>query len=712
MRISIAVLFTLQACLAHAQTTPTTPETTTTETQSSTETSAAKPAETYKLQQVQILGNKEEKSYLESTESISVISGESYDKAVKTDSIKALNALPNVQMNKNDNTFSIRGINNLGVTGYQKDNLASILVDDVFQTDLAVTAGAFEFWDLDHIEIYRGAQSTTQGINSLAGNILMFHRKPTGQTEGAAKIGLGNYGQKEIGAVTNNVMADGKILTRVAVNVERNDGYIKNVTTGDDRWGRTDKNYLTADMIYKINAFDEIRWNVKVMQTENGGNFTSGTDPFAYEVSEDVNTRFLTNNQQSSLRYFKKINEQSSNETILAYSQSQQDVEMDADRQATNVAGKRMEDHSDNYTSLENLYRYQTEKIKNVLGLHVHNYMVKDNYDFNVIISGNLYKIGQYTTKYQQTGAIFDSLLYKFNETHAMNLGLRYEYVKNKFDTTVNTNAPFPYNASAGSYTSTEEGGMFLPKVGYILTNDNQSYGISFTQGYRTGGVSINRTKATASDYGPEKTDNAELSYKMTGDEVRLSANAFYTRWNNQQVQVNLSAGGNDPYDTQIVNAASSTLYGGEVEAQYKLSPKNFLQAGLGYNQTRFDEFKGPTGTDYSGNEFPFASHFTGSITYTFKPTDLWAWDTTGRYMSPSYGNAENSKKAPEQWYVDTSLQYLMAQWNISTEVFVRNVFDKQYMLFDATSTIAGYTTKYYQVNTPREFGARLTYFW
>ena len=47
--------------------------------------------------------------------------------------------MSNVQVNRDNkgDTFSIRGIKNTGVAGYQKDNLASIMVDDVFQTDLA-----------------------------------------------------------------------------------------------------------------------------------------------------------------------------------------------------------------------------------------------------------------------------------------------------------------------------------------------------------------------------------------------------------------------------------------------------------------------------------------------------------------------------------------------------------------------------------------------
>ncbi|QLY24211.1 TonB-dependent receptor [Bdellovibrio sp. KM01] len=693
MRIFIAALFTVQASLVHAQTAEQPPQT------ASETATTEKTAETYKLQQVQILGNKEDKSYLESTESITVIQAESYDKGVKADSLKSINGLPNVQVNKNDNTFSLRGINNIGVTGYQKDNLASILVDDVFQTDLAISAGAFDFWDLDHVEIYRGAQSTTQGINSLAGNILLFHRKASDATEGAVKAGLGSYGYKEVGVVSNYKLSE-NLFGRTSVNVERYDGFIENVTTGNERWGRQDKNYISQDLVYRLNAFDEIRWNIKVLNNEAGGTYSQSTDPFDYKVYEDVDNRALTNNQQTSLRYTKKINENSSNETILAYSQSDQDATADADGTSAATAGTRYEDHTDSYLSVENLYKYQSEKVKNVLGLHYHDYIIKDDYNFNVLAPGPI-PVRQKTEKYQNTYAIFDSMLYKFNENHAMNLGLRYEYMKNKYDSYI-------VYGSTRTASGDEEGGILLPKIGYILTEGISSYGISYTQGYRTGGVSVNRWTSTVAEYDPETTHNFELSYKRVQDQLKVAANVFYTHWVDQQVLVQYAA--NNPYNSAIVNAASSEVYGAELEATYNINAHNALTAGVGYNHTRFIDFKGPLNQNYDGNEFPFASPWTGSLNYTFKPTDMWNWDNTLRYLSSSYGDAANTKSAPEQWYLDTSLAYLMAQWKLNSEFYIRNVLDQKYVTYDASN--AYYGTKVYQVNSPREFGVRVTYFW
>src|SRR5690606_30926068 len=120
----------------------------------------------------EVRGNKDDKSFAKSNDSISILKPKNLNRGDLQNSIQLLNGFANVQTqsDRGGETFSIRGISDMGVTGVQKDNLASILVDDVFQSTLAVRAGAFENWDLESVEIHRGSQSTTQGVNSLAGN--------------------------------------------------------------------------------------------------------------------------------------------------------------------------------------------------------------------------------------------------------------------------------------------------------------------------------------------------------------------------------------------------------------------------------------------------------------------------------------------------------------------------------------------------------------
>lgn len=676
------------------------------------------------LDAIQVQGNKENKSYQESTESISVVPTKELDNPSQENSIQVLNAVPNVTINKNDDSFSIRGINNTGVTGFQKDNLSSILVDDVFQTDLAVKAGSFDLWDADHVEVYRGPQSTTQGVNSLAGSILLFHNKASEQDEGALKYGNGASNNMEAGLMLNKTFLEGTFLTRISVNHEQDDGFIKNIATNNSTWGEKSKDHLGLDLIYKINDTDFLRWNIKLMQNKNGGNYVQSNNPYDYEVNEDVDFVSKSKNQQTSLRYFKKLNELWSNEVIGSFSQARNDEVSDADGTSANTAGTRVEDHTDRYVSVENLLKFQNDTVKNVLGFHAHDYYLNDFAHFNILfpLSSTVFTpvdSTQTTDKYRTTLALFDSYFWKFSENQSINLGLRYEYVKNKYGADVlakrtqnlggATNAIVDnyLNGVNGSYEDEDTNSIFLPKVAYLYSLDKSTYGISYSEGYRTGGLSINRKRARADKYDPETTRNYELSYKYSESVWNFSSNIFYTDWRDQQVLVQLS---NDVFDTQVVNAASSEIYGAEAEMNWKPATRHDLNLGAGYVKTRFKDFVSGS-KDYSGNEFPFAPQWTGRLRYGYQISSAWSASGILRYLGKSYGNAENTLDSPEQFYLDALGQYAWTS-NMTVDLYARNLLDRQYVIYDRTSSIGGQTVNYKQVNTPREVGARLTYYW
>lgn len=650
-----------------------------------------------------IQGNKDERTFIETNESVSVLKPKSLNRSDLNNSVQMLNGLGNVQTtsDKNGDTFSIRGISDMGVTGFQKDNLASVLVDEVFQTGLALKAGSFENWDLQNVEVLRGAQSTSQGVNSLAGNILLFHARAHEENEGAAKLTLGNYSRKE-GAFLVNRKINDKFALRLGYNKEYTDGYITNETNNNDKWGQRNKDHFSGDMLYKISANDELRFNFKVMRMHQGGSYVQGSDPWDYKVFEDQDFNSITNNFQTSLIYDKRLSGRLTNKTILAYSQATNTTKSDADGRATNLAGVRNDNENDSFMSFENQLRYNSENIKNVFGIHLHRYELHSDYDFGLVMGApTVVPVIQENNRTRETYAIFDSITFDFDRHHSLNLGGRLETVTNDYGTQI-----------ASSIKNVDEDDavtnfVALPKIGYNYRNGNYSLGALYSQGYRTGGVTVNRWRGTVNNYDPEKTDNYELSYKYVKRNFLVMSNVFYTKWRDQQVDVKLS----NTLDTQIQNAANAELYGAEVETSYEFENDDSFRFNLGYVKTQFLNLKN-NNRNYTGNEFPDAANFTGQASYWKFFSEKWKGILVARYVGKSYSDAENLRKSPAQFYMDTNVQYTFSSYLL--ELYVRNIFNQEYRVYNgvALANVNDYPASYHRMSPPREFGARLNYYW
>ncbi len=677
------------------------------------------------LETIKVSGTKEEKNYFENPESISILQENELPGTGRENNLQILNAVPNVEVNKNGESFSIRGINNTGVTGFQKDNLSSIVIDDLFQTDLAIQSGSFDLWDMERVEILRGAQSTSQGVNSLAGTVLLNHYRPRFVNEGGAKLGLGTFWHREAGVFANQVLIPSKLSLRGSYGKEINNGYITNVTTNNDHWGRWNKDRARLGLLVSLSEKDSITLDGKFNRNDQGGTYTQGADAFKYEVAENQDFKTTTKGFQFGSTYSRILNDQLKNSLLVGYSRSDQDSSSDADGTTQNTAGLRLETHDDHYASAENRLNFKNENLSNLLGLHAHDFNLSDFYDFNLLFPlaatiSTPVAVKQGVDRTRRTLALFDSFTYRLVGPHSIVGGARAEYVHSRYGTSVsgqrtrdlgaatNTAVDTYISQISGSYEGSRSNLVVLPKLGYTFATDRHFAGLIYTRGYRTAGVSINRRRASAVEYDPEFTNNYEASYKYLGDAIQISSNLFYIDWRDQQVQVQLS---NDFYDSQVQNAAKSQVYGAELEGKVTLGSKHFSSLGVGYADTKFNEFTTRSGS-YEGKQFPFASKWTGRISHEYKLTDSLSFLAVLRYLSDSYSNAENTRKSERQFYLNLSTKYSMREWFV--EGYVNNALNGQYRIFDGTPTnpASPYQASYHQTSLPREFGVRVSYYW
>lgn len=155
---------------------------------------------------------------------------------------------------------------------------------------------------------------------------------------------------------------------------------------------------------------------------------------------------------------------------------------------------------------------------------------------------------------------------------------------------------------------ATENFNAFLPKA--VVTydfSDQTSMSLSIQRAYRPGGVGVNPVRARTFAFEPEFSTNYEAAIRHRSEDGRFTfnANVFYIDWSDQQLEVALSG---TLQDTEVVNAASSRLYGAEAQIDARVMDELTLFGTIGVLDTEIED---DNGQGFAGDEFPFAPDLT-----------------------------------------------------------------------------------------------------
>ena len=237
----------------------------------------------------------------------------------------------------------------------------------------------------------------------------------------------------------------------------------------------------------------------------------------------------------------------------------------------------------------------------------------------------------------------------------------------------------------------------FLPKfgIGWDI-DDRRSLNFIVQRGYRSGGVGINAATATSYTFDAEYTWNYEASFrsKWLDDRLTVNANAFFTDWTDQQVNVQLSS---NTFDTETQNAGASEVMGLEIETQYEATDNLDVYGSIGIAESEFTDFcatvsivntdgldtcevNGATGFDFAGNTFINAPDLTLAGGFTWQK-DNWIVNGNANFASASFSQLARPQ---EQKTIDErTLVNFRAGWrndNFGIYLTGDNVFDEEYV--------------------------------
>jgi iron complex outermembrane receptor protein len=171
--------------------------------------------------------------------SLSVVDAATLERT-RTDNTSQLSqlvpSLNYVSPNPRNTAFTIRGLGSSVVAIAQSnDGLepgVGFYVDQVYHGRPATAA--FDFMDLDRVEVLRGPQGTLFGKNTTAGAISISTKAPTFAREGAVEVSAGDYGYYQAKGYLSGGLFGDVVAARVSAATTGHNGVLKNVTTGID----------------------------------------------------------------------------------------------------------------------------------------------------------------------------------------------------------------------------------------------------------------------------------------------------------------------------------------------------------------------------------------------------------------------------------------------------------------------------------------------
>jgi len=180
-----------------------------------------------------VTGEKSNRTLQETPTSVAVIT----PKRIEQENIQTIqdvyNRTANVSETYGSSGFTIRGIANTGVSAGGNADTASVYIDGAPIAREALFGGPTDLWDVAQVELLRGPQSTIQGLNALAGAVVIKTRDASTTDYSAdGRIMLTDRGSRTFSAAVGGPIITDELGFRVSAEQRDDRGIIRNVTRG------------------------------------------------------------------------------------------------------------------------------------------------------------------------------------------------------------------------------------------------------------------------------------------------------------------------------------------------------------------------------------------------------------------------------------------------------------------------------------------------
>lgn len=186
--------------------------------------------------------------------------------------------------------FTLRGVQSQGVTGGSNTPVSTLYIDGAVVPNQAAGAAISNAWDVQQIEVLRGAQSTVQGRNSLIGAIVVNTKDPTDEFDWAARATYGSENTYEMSGAVGGPVIEDQLSVRLSGQYTESDGFIERLdgSLGDPE----DTTVIRGKLKFTPNAIPGLQVDLTGIYSDesDGLALVDADDPDARIQSADVPT--------------------------------------------------------------------------------------------------------------------------------------------------------------------------------------------------------------------------------------------------------------------------------------------------------------------------------------------------------------------------------------------------------------------------------------
>jgi iron complex outermembrane receptor protein len=632
-------------------------------------------------------------------------------------------------------------------------------------------SGASTFYDLESIQVLKGPQGTLFGRNATGGAVLYTAAKPTNDTEGLLRLRGGNLDLREIEGMVNTPFVDDTAALRIAFNSIRRDGYIDNITTGEEL-GEIGRDSARISLAVRPN--DKLETTTLYSYAQVDGTNTGATyvysiytaaDEAKYGRNLNTSSDFLANyvQEQKRLGYYKTqhpygadhigedhifintttydVNDKLRLKNILGYTTARTDSEQPALGAPYPTFATRNVDTGKignelNVSSFSDEFQVSgdalNDKLTYITGVYLQTMRADtlwpQTYFDGAQTATNNFRI------VTDTAAVYAQGTYSFTPSLRATAGARYT----KEDISIKQLPQSDY-FSVSIFEQTQDETFEKPswEIGleYDLADSTLTY-VKTRGSFRSGGFNGSATPLEADATGggnkfdAETVKDVELGLKHQGEVLGRPARlnlAIYKQWIEDVQRIEfpdppeLVPGFDPPSIAVTANIPEMEVKGVEIEAS--LVPTDWLELGVAGAYTDAEFTDGETtlfGVDYSYGPVANTPETTWTVWTQFYFTNDPAigeislraevYGQDEMYFSNTYDSLTPDTKLPSYELVNARLNWAnVAGSDFSGALFGKNLADEEYFVGGMPlGASLGHNAA--AVGEPRTYGVELTY--